>query len=179
MNGQLVQRSDKVAFMGVPTTTTSEGTTTTTWTYYRMQGFTEMTKSLNPKEYSRQYVDEIFEQTDVVGYTPNFAYAFDMYKGNEIHDDLAKLADSEALGSDAVRPIIIVDFNDETSTTGSFNAVKRDFSIIPDSEGNGPDAYGYLGNMRVKGDKVLGTVVDATASTSETKWLKVTFTAAE
>lgn len=169
MNGTLVQRSDKVAFMGVPDSAGSN------FVYHRMQGFTEMTKSLNPKEYSRQYVDEIFEQTDVVGYTPNFAYAFDMYKGNAIHDDLAKLADTEALGTAAVRPIIIVDMTKPVE--GAFEAVKRDFSIIPDSEGNGFDAYGYSGNMRVKGSRVEGKAVDA--STGDEDWLQITFTANE
>lgn len=169
MNGILVQRSDKVAFMGVPDAGGS------TYKYYRMQGFTEMTKSLNPKEYSRQYVDEIFEQTDVVGYTPNFAYAFDMYKGNAVHDDLAKLAETEALGTAAVRPIIIVDFTKEATPEGTYHAVKRDFSIIPDSEGNGFDAYGYSGNMRVKGSRIEGKAVDA--STGDEDWLQITFTA--
>jgi hypothetical protein len=163
MNGTLVQRSDKVAFYGVVS-----GATTT---YHRMQGFTDMNKSLNPTEYSRQYVDEAFEQTDVVRYSPSFAFTFDQYKGNAVHDDIAKLADDEVVGTSAVRSIILVDFTKEaTVTPGTFEAIKRDFSVIAESEGGSTDAYTYSGTLRVKGEKIKGT-----AETTD-DWLTLTFT---
>ena len=58
----LVPRSQKVLFYGVPA---ASGDTTT---YHRMKGFTDVSTSKNAKEYTRQYVDELFEQTDVTGY---------------------------------------------------------------------------------------------------------------
>jgi hypothetical protein len=60
MDGTMVQRADKVAYLGI------KGTGDT-FTYHRMKGFTEMSVSKNPKEYNRQYVDEAFEETDVTG----------------------------------------------------------------------------------------------------------------
>ena len=126
-------------------------------TYHRMQGFTDMSKSLNPKEYSRQYVDEEFEQTDVVGFSPSIAYGFDQYKGNAVHDELVKLSDNEAIGTDAVRTIVIVDFTKETANTGEYLATAREFSVIPESEGGSMDAYTYSGTFKVKGDKIEGT----------------------
>ena len=166
MDGTLVQRADKVAFMGVPTTAGG----TTTIVYHRMQGFTDMSKSLNPKEYSRQYVDEAFEQTDVVGFSPSIAYGFDQYKGNAVHDDLVKLSDNEAVGTAAVRSIVIVDFTKETAETGAFEAKKREFSVIPDSEGGSTDAYTYSGNFKVKGNQIEGV------ATSSDDWMTLTFT---
>ena len=137
--------------------------------YHRMQGFTDMSKSLNPKEYSRQYVDEEFEQTDVVGFSPSIAYGFDQYLGNAVHDELVKLTDNEAIGTAAVRTIVVVDFTKPTSNHDEYQATARDFSVIPDSEGGSMDAYTYSGNFKVKGNKIEGT------ATSTDEWLTLTF----
>lgn len=153
MEGTLVKRSSKVAFYGVPEGTSGEGGSGTTVTYYRMTGFTDMSTSKNAKEYSRQYIDEDFEQSDVIGYSPSISYGFDRYKNNVVHDDITRISDDELTGSDAVRPIIIVD----TTVASGVNAIKRDFAVIPDSEGDGTDTYAYSGNFKVKGAKVKGT----------------------
>ena len=60
---RLIQRADRVAFMDTDTTGSTPAFT-------RMTGFTTMTGSKEPKEYSRQYVDESTERSDVVGYAP-------------------------------------------------------------------------------------------------------------
>ena len=60
----LVTRNKKVAFYKVGDK------------FLRMTGFTSMAKSANPKEYSRQYVDETGEITDVTGYSPSIEYTF-------------------------------------------------------------------------------------------------------
>ena len=159
ISGNLMKRSDKVAFYGIKAT---EGNT---YTYHRMQGFTDMSTSKNPIEYSRQYVDEDFEQADVVGYSPSIAYGFDQFAGNAVHEDIAKISDDELLGSAAIRPIVLVDL---TKASG-VNAVKRDFAVIPDSEGDSTDAYTYSGNLKVKGDKIKGT------ATSADGWQTITF----
>ncbi len=56
---KLVGRHKRVAFMDA----TGDGKT-----YTRMTGFTSMSESKNASEYSRHYVDEESERTDVVGY---------------------------------------------------------------------------------------------------------------
>lgn len=164
MTGKLVQRNDKVAFYGI------KGAEGDTYTYHRMTGFTDMSQSKNPTEYSRRYVDEAFEQTDVTGYSPSIDYGFDQYTPNAVHDDIVSIADGELLGSDAVRPIILVDMTKEGETDSSFVAVKRDFAVIPDSEGDSTDAYTYSGSFRAKGEKILGE------ATSADGWQTITFT---
>ena len=159
MRNTLVKRSDKVAFYGIKA---AEGDT---YTYHRMQGFTDMSTSKNPIEYSRQYVDEDFEQADVVGYSPSIAYGFDQFTGNAVHEDIVRISDDELLGTEAVRPIVMVDMSKTED-----NAVKRDFAVIPDSEGDSTDAYTYSGNLKVKGDKIKGT------ATSADGWQTITFT---
>lgn len=103
---KLVSRSRKVAFMGVTSGTGGSGTET----FHRMTKFTDMSKSSNPAEYSRQYVDEDGEVTDVTGYSPEISYAFDMYENNAVHNDIIDITDNEKMGDDAVRNIIVVDF---------------------------------------------------------------------
>jgi len=146
----LVKRNKKVMFYGI----LNAGTTL----YHRMKGFTDSSISKNSKEYSRQYVDEDFEQTDVTGYSPSMSYAFDQYTENLVHDDIVSITDNEKMGADAVRSIINVDFTKSGLAANSFVAIKRDFAVIPDSEGDSTDAYTYSGNLKVKGEKVIGEI---------------------
>lgn len=144
MDGILVKRSGKVLFYGVPG---EDGKVVLT----RATGFTDASTSKNPKEYSRQYIDEEFEQTDVVGYSPSTSYAFDYYQGNAVQEDIISISDKEKTGSEAVRTLVLVDI-------ATKKAVKRDFAVIPDSEGDGTDAYTYSGTFKSKGAKVFGSV---------------------
>ena len=145
----IVKRSDKIAFYGI-----MEGQTLT---YHRMSKFTEMSVSKNPKEYSRQYIDKTFEETDVVGYSPSMSYNFDEHADNPVHADIAAIHDNEVIGAAAVRPILVVDFTKDGATAGTFEARLREFAVIPDGEGDSTDAYTYSGNFKVKGDPVVGT----------------------
>lgn len=132
------KRCDKVAFMGV------EGK------YYRMTNFTEITTSKNPREYTRQYVDEEFERDDIVGYSPSISYAFDYDKDNPVHKLIKEIVDGEKVGDEAVVEIIMVDIE---NSDGSNNALSRRWSVIPDSEGGSFDAYTYSGTFRANGEK--------------------------
>lgn len=153
----ILKRSDKVAFYGVP----SEGGE---YTYHRMKGFTSLSTSKNPREYTRQYIDEAFEQTDVVGYTPSMSFGFDRAKDNAVHDDIISIYDGEKVGADAVRPIIIVDLSGESPT-----AIRRDFAVVAESEGDSTEAYTYSGTFKAKGNTVAGT------ATSADEWQTCTF----
>ena len=85
----LVTRDKKVAFMAVAGATDG--------TYTRMTKFTEMSKSSNANEYSRKYVDQPGEDSDVTGYSPSYSYAFDQYVGNAVHDDIVKITDKHQI----------------------------------------------------------------------------------
>ncbi len=161
---KIIKRSDKLAFFGV------KGTSGTV-TYYRMKGFNEIATQKGPIEYSRQYVDQEFEQSDVVGYSPSISYSFDQFEDDAVHADLADIAEKELVGADAVRSILMVDLSRKESD-GSCPAVKRDFAVICDSEGDSMDAYTYSGSLKVKGEKVFGSA----ASTDD--WATCSFTEA-
>ena len=127
----IVARHKKVAFFGV--VKTSDGTTTETFT--KMPKFTQLTTNKNPMEYSRQYVDEPFQETDVVGYSPSISYAFDRHRNNDVQDDIVKIHDEELIGDDAVRNIIVVD-------TDTGEAVQR-------------------GTFKCRGEQVIGTATSS------------------
>jgi hypothetical protein len=157
----ILKRSDKLAFYGVP----GEGGE---YTYHRMKGFSTLSTAKNPKEYSRQYVDEESERTDVVGYSPSMSFTLDRAKDNAVHDDIISIYDNEKVGADAVRPIIIVDM-----TADAVNAISRNFAVIPDAEGDGTDAYVYSGTFKATGEKIVGT------ATSSDEWQTITFASDE
>lgn len=164
----LVNRSDMKAFYGIPQDMGAK--------YVRMRGFTEISESKNPKEYTRQYVDEQFETTDVVGYSPSLSFGFDKYKGDEVLEDLASIIDNELTGTEAQREIIMVDFSSPVAE-GGFAAKKRTFSIIGDNVGSGHDALVYSGTMRTAGDTINGvaTIAEPEKGNSETVEV-ITFT---
>lgn len=153
----LKKRSDKLAFYGVPS-----GNIT------RMSGFTALSKSQNPKEYTRQYVDEESEQTDITAYSPSIEYTFDHYTDNAVHNDIAMISDDGKTGTDAVRYIYEVDKT--KASGGGYLAYKRPYSVIPDAEGDSMDAYTYSGSFKSKGAAVVGV------ATSSDDFQTITFT---
>lgn len=155
---EIIKRCKKLAFYGVPSENGE-------YTFYRMRGFDEITTAKNPKEYTRQYIDEEFEQTDVVSYTPSIAFGFDRFADDPVHADIIGIFDGELVGADAVRPIVMVDLAEGNG------AIRRDFAVIAENEGSGMDAYKYSGSFRVKGEKLTGTAA------SSDNWQTCTFKA--
>lgn len=160
MAERLVQRANKVAYMEVEET------------YHRMKGFTSLATNKNPKEYTRQYVDELFETTDITGITPSIEFAFDQFVGNVVHDHMVNIIDNEFVGTDAVVSIMVVDFTKGDDVAG-YPARVRKYSLIPSTEGDSLDAYTYSGAFRVNGSTIIGT------ATSPDDWLTATFVEGE
>lgn len=157
-------RDTKKAFYGIP----GEGDTPV---FTRMKFFTDFSISKNPVEYSRRYVDEKTERSDVVGYAPSISYSFDSYSGDAVLEDIVNISDGELVGSDTHREIILVDFSEESE--GKYPAVKRTYAIVPDSEGDSTDAYTYSGNLKSAGEveqgyATIATPADGTGDTVET-----------
>lgn len=138
---QIVKRHQRVAFMN---TGNDEAPVFT-----RMKNFTDMTNSKNPKEYSRQYVDEEFEESDVVGYAPSTAYSFDRHTNSPVHEKIAKIHDGELTGSDTLVDILIVDLF-TADATGQYEARRRKYAVIPSDDGSGTDALIYTGAFKAK-----------------------------
>ena len=144
-NETLVMRADRKLFMGVGTDSQ---------TIHRLRGFSSLSESKNPVEYTRKYVDEMFETTDVTGVSPSYDFTFDMMTPNAVLDDLSGIIDGELIGTEAVRTFYCVDFHKEAGD--GFYCVKRDFTVIGSSVGDGTDALTYSGTLRVKTAAVEG-----------------------
>lgn len=154
----LVKRSDKVSFLGC----LDNGTET----FNRMRGFTTLSGAKNSIEYSRQYVDEEFETTDVVGFSPSMEFGFDQYTDDPAHEEMVEILDGEYTGTSARRNIVTVDFSQPT--TGGYKAVKREYAVIGDAEGDSMEAYTYSGTFRSTGKRIIGTATVSADGTTTT-----------
>lgn len=144
----MVTRDKKVAFLGCYG---EQGVSAGTETFNRMTKFTEMNNSKNAKEYTRKYVDEEDDVTDVTGYAPSTSYAFDLYAGNKVHEELINIHDNELRGDEAIRNIIVVDFTKPVdSQEGQYHATKRQYSVIPGGDGSDANTYTYTGTFKTK-----------------------------
>lgn len=137
---QIYNRADIVNFLN---TGTSQAPV-----YTRMQGFTEGGKSLNSSTYNRRYIDEKTERSTVTGYSPEIAYNFDRIVGNAVHEKIATIHDDEKVGE--VVEILTVNMK-------THEARLRSYSVIPDTDGDGTDAYQYSGNFHADGEITKGT----------------------
>lgn len=153
----LVPRHKMLAFYGVPSSSTAGYVLT------RMQFFTELGLSKNPVEHSRKYVDEATERTDVVAFAPSIAYAFDKHRDNAVLTDIVGITDGEKLGSDAVRVIVWVD-------THTGKGILREYTVIPDSEGDDANVYTYSGTFKANGEPTQVT------ATSSDDWMTIVTT---
>ncbi len=158
-NDTMIKRCEKLAFMKVGSTDV----------YTRMKGFTELSVSKNPKEYSRKYIDEDMERSAVVGYSPAMTYKLDLDPTDSVHSVFANIADHELTGDEAVKSVAIVDVS-SLDTDGKANAIIRNFTIIPSSEGDDSDTYTAGGTMKAAGEITFGK-----AATSDS-WATVTIT---
>lgn len=155
---ELVKRNGKVAYMDVSTTTIAN--------FLRMTKFTEISKSKNATEYSRTYVDEDGEVTDVTGYSEEISYAFDLYKGNLVHQRLVNITDNELTGNDALVKILQVDFSKPVGS--GYEARLRTYSVVPDTEGDSTDAYTYSGAFRKNSGFTIGVATITEDGTTAT-----------
>lgn len=148
----LITRDQWQAYYGVP------GASGGTPTFNLMgEGFTSLSESKNPSEYSRRYIHEKTERSDVTGFAPSMSYSCDVYSGDPVVDDLLALTDGEVIGSDAQRDIVAVNLWEQGGASGSYVAYKRTYSIVPDAKGDGTDALIISGTMKAAGESVKGT----------------------
>lgn len=137
---KIYNRADIVNFMNTGTAQAP--------VYTRMQGFTEGGKSLNSSTYDRRYIDEKTERSTVTGYSTEISYSFDRIVGNTIHETIANIHDNELVGES----VTILTVNTVTK-----EAKLRDYSVIPDADGDSTDAYTYSGTFHADGDITEGT----------------------
>ena len=99
----------------------------------------------------------------MTGFAPQIDYAFDRHSNDPVLMDIVDISDRELIGNDAVRSIINVDT--ETGT-----AYKRDYAVVPNSEGDDANIYTHSGSFKANGEVVKGT------ATSSDNWQTVSFT---
>lgn len=143
--GRTLKRNELVAFMKVEGNNGDD--------YVRMSGFTEFSVNRNPVEYTRKYIDERNERSEVVGYSPSIRYSFDLMSDNHAHDKLFQISAFEKTGEEAKVNIIIVDMSLEETDKA---AICRNWTVLPDAEGDDENIYTLSGTLKANGDAVLG-----------------------
>lgn len=120
------------------------------------EGFTQLDESKNPVEYSRKYIHEDTERTDVVGYAPSLDYSVDTHSGEAPIEKIIEVHENEYTGNEAQVEIVSVNLFEAAAAAGSFVAYKRTYAIIPNNK-NGDNALVYTGTFKACGDKVKGS----------------------
>ncbi len=151
----MVERHKKVAFYGVPSSGTAG------YTLQRMQYFTQLGIEKNPIEHNVKYVDESTQRNSVVGYNPSISYAFDDTRSNAVLDDIKTITTKEKTGDQADRFILLVDTYDD-------KAVLRKYTVMPGSEGDDANFYGYSGTFKANGEPTFGEATIAANGLSAT-----------
>ena len=150
----LVMRYQYESYMGCLT----EGTSGTTETFNLIgEGFTSFPENKNPQEYSRKYISDKTERTDVIGYAPSIEYSADCVIDDPVVQEIMKIHDGELVGNDTHRNVISVNRWEEDSSSHTCPATKRAYAIIPNTKGDGTDALIYSGTMKAVSDLVTGT----------------------
>lgn len=119
------------------------------------EGFTSFPKAMNPKEYTRKYVNDKTERTDVIGYAPSIGYSCDAIPDDPCVAEIIHITDNEIVGTDTHREIVSV--NLWTENNNVCDAWKRKYAVIPDNKGDGTEALIYSGTMKAVSDIVKGT----------------------
>ena len=157
----LVMRADLAHYMDTSATTTPS--------YSRIgEGFTDFTESKNAQEYTRQYIDEQTQTTDVVGYSPSIAYSADIYSDDPVCQKIVAITDGELIGEEAQVEIVTADESTISSTVTTCTGYKRTYSVIPDQKGSGVQQLVYTGTLRAVGDQVVGTWTPSSKSFATT-----------
>ena len=168
MNQELVMRHGIVAYCNVPS---GIGGVTTS-KIYRMKGFTSFGTSRNTEQYTRKYVDEKHQTSDITAYNTSIGYKFDLFEDNPVHQLFADITNNEKIGSEALVDIYVVDFSKPVgSSDDEYECAHRKMVLVPSSDGDDANVYTYSGDLRTKGDREVGV---ATVSADE---LTITYSA--
>lgn len=156
----LVMRSQWVAYMDC-------GTADTPAFELIGDGFTSFPEAKNPKEYTRQYIHESTERSDVIGYAPSIEYSCDVITGNPVIEKIIEITDKELIGSATHVDIVSVNLWDKSGD--AYSAYKRTYAVIPGGKGDGLDALIYTGTL-----KAVGGITEGTFDTSTKTFTAVT-----
>ena len=120
------------------------------------EGFTDFTENKNPKEYSRQYIHESAERTDLVGFAPSVTYAFDVFDADAVQEVLMEIMLSEAVG-DAAAVTVVTAFLHKPCDGDRVEAIRREYTVCPAKLGAGTEALICSGTLKARGDACKGT----------------------
>ena len=120
------------------------------------EGFTDFTENKNPREYSRRYIHESTERTDLVGFAPSVTYAFDVCDTDCVQEHLLKMTMEEMVGADAQVTVVTAFLYRPGKREGCVCAVRRSYTVCPARLGSGTDALICSGTMKACSEAEAG-----------------------
>jgi len=139
--------------------------------YQRMgEGFDDATESANPKVYSRTYINQETESSDITGYAPKISFTGDRIPGDKAQDYLVGLY--RKTGGAARTDIVQYNEWDKVEGQGEqYKAIKQEVTVQIDNPGSGKggDAAKIGGVLLFRGDAVEGVVTKTNEENVE-KW---------
>lgn len=126
-------------------------------------GVTSLTEEFNPESETKQYIHEANKTTNIKSYAPSISVEKEYIKDEDLQEWMDEKIAVLPTGSSATSDYIRVNLFEETSTTGTYKAVKRKCSFQFDSIG-GEAGSELMNNMTLGGvgDPIQGTFVLAT-----------------
>ncbi|MBO5649451.1 MAG: hypothetical protein J6S76_06005 [Clostridia bacterium] len=120
------------------------------------EGFTDFTENKNPREYSRRYIHESTERTDLVGFAPSVTYAFDVCDADCVQEHLLKMTMEEEVGADARVTVVTAFLYRPGEREGCVRAIRRAYTVCPARLGSGTEALICSGTMKACAEAEVG-----------------------
>ena len=93
----------------------------------KLKGFSKLLFKNECESYIRKYINEDGAGADIISAMPEISYTFDRMKNNQVHDELAEIADFSKTGDDCVKEFVLADFSGNHG--GKVFAVKQKFVV--------------------------------------------------
>ena len=148
----LVMRNAYLAFMNVEENPDMPG-------QYRLvgEGFRKLSQVKEPSEYTRRFVNESTDTTDIIKYNAEIAYEIDVFSDDPCVRRIVHITDGERRGQKARTDIITLFTEDVVALPYVCKASKRRYAIVPDRIGDDISVLQTSGKMVALDEKIEGT----------------------
>ena len=121
------------------------------------EGFKKLSQVKEPTEYTRRFVNESTDTTDIIKYNAEIAYEIDVFSGDPCVQRIVNITDEERRGKKARTDIITLFTEDIVAPPFVCKATKRKYTIIPDRIADDVSVLQATGKMVAMNDKIGGT----------------------
>lgn len=151
MNNHLVMRSSVLAFMNIQKDPLQ-------LPRYSLigDGFTRLVNNKAPTEYTRKFVNQRTETTDIIKYQTEILYEIDVLSNNEVIRRILDITDGEWRTGAAMTDVVTVWTDEIVARPMVCAASRRQYKIIPTTIGDDIQTLRTTGKMVAQGEAEKG-----------------------